>query len=100
MDNLKEQLYKLCIDYVYKRITEARQAIDDAQDSADEDTKSSAGDKYETGREMMQQVADRGQAQLNEANKLMVALSTIPYNISHSSADTGSLVTTNYGKFY
>ena len=98
--NLKEQLYKLCIDHVQNRINEARQAIDDAHDSSDEDTKSSAGDKYETGREMMQQVADRGQAQLNEANKLMVALSTITYNTTHSIADTGSIVDTNLGQFY
>src|SRR5579859_5698498 len=100
MSNLKEQLYKMCIDYVQKRITEARQAIDDAQDSSDEETKSSAGDKYETGREMMQQVADQAQVQLNEANKLMVALSTITYNTNHSNADTGSVVYTNHGQFY
>ncbi len=100
MSNLKEQLYKMCIAYVQARINDARQAIEDAHDSSDEDTKSSAGDKYETGREMMQQVADRGQAQLNEANKLMVALSTITYNTTHTKADTGSLVSTNHGKFY
>lgn len=100
MSNLKEQLYKMCIDHVQKRISEARQAIDDAQDSSDEETKSSAGDKYETGREMMQQVADQAQVQLNEANKLMVALSTIAYNTHHSNADTGSIVYTNHGQFY
>jgi len=100
MDNIKEQLYKLCIDYVQKRINEARQAIEDAQDGSEEDTKSSAGDKYETGREMMQQVADRSQAQLNEANKLMVQLSGISYNTTSSLANPGSLVDTNFGKFF
>lgn len=100
MSNLKEQLYKMCIEYVQKRIGEARQAIDDAQDSSDEETKSSAGDKYETGREMMQQVADQAQVQLNEANKLMVALSTITYNASHLTADIGSIVYTSNGQFY
>jgi transcription elongation GreA/GreB family factor len=100
MSNLKEQLYKMCIEYVQKRIGEARQAIDDAQDSSDEETKSSAGDKYETGREMMQQVADQAQVQLNEANKLMVALSTITYNTSHLTADIGSIVYTSNGQFY
>ncbi|MGZ3752880.1 MAG: 3-oxoacyl-ACP synthase [Mucilaginibacter sp.] len=100
MSNLKEQLYKMCIEYVQKRIGEARQAIEDAQDSSDEETKSSAGDKYETSREMMQQVADRAQVQVNEANKLMVALSTIAYNTVHSTADTGSIVYTSNGQFY
>jgi transcription elongation GreA/GreB family factor len=100
MSSIKEELYKMCIDHVQQRIAEARQAIEDAQDSSDEDTKSSAGDKYETGREMMQQVADRAQLQLNEANRLMVALSTITYGTSHASADTGSVVYTNQGQFY
>lgn len=53
------------------------EAIVAAQQASTEDTKSSAGDKYETGRAMMQQEQDRNSAQLNEANKLMVALNRI-----------------------
>lgn len=100
MSNLKEQLYKMCIDYVQKRINEAKQAIEDAQYAAIEETKSSAGDKYETGREMMQQETDRNQGLLNEANKLMVALSKVNYNAISTTADSGSLVTTNNGSFF
>jgi transcription elongation GreA/GreB family factor len=100
MNSIKEQLYKMCVDYVQKRINEARQAIADAQESADEETKSSAGDKYETGREMMQQETDRNQGQLNEANKLMVQLSGISYGTASASANPGSLVDTNLGKFF
>jgi hypothetical protein len=74
MTNLKKDLYTLCVNYAKTRIETAKQAIDDAQQSANEETKSSAGDKYETGREMMQQETDRNQAQLNEANKLLIAL--------------------------
>lgn len=100
MENLKEQLYKLCIDYVKKRMAEAKQAIEDSQEAAIEETKSSAGDKYETSREMMQQATDRNMAQLNEAGKLMVALNKINYNFVTDLADAGSLVLTNNGKFY
>jgi len=100
MNNLKERLYKMCIDYVQNRINEARQAIDNSQDSANEETKSSAGDKYETGREMMQQETDRNQAQLNEANKLMLALTKITYNTTPAVIEAGSLVNTNNGGFF
>ena len=100
MSNLKEQLYKMCIDYVQKRINEAKLGIEDAQYAAIEETKSSAGDKYETGREMMQQETDRNQGLLNEANKLMVALSRVNYNTTSTTADAGSLVTTNNGSFF
>lgn len=100
MTNLKTDLYTLCINYVKARIETAKQAIDDAQQSASEETKSSAGDKYETGREMMQQETDRNQAQLNEANKLLIALNHINADSSTPSATPGSLVITDNGKFY
>lgn len=100
MKELKEKLYKLCISYVQTRINEAKQAIEDSQQAADEETKSSAGDKYETGREMMQQETTRNQALLNEANKLMVALTQINYNTSYEKAEKGSVVFTNNGNFY
>jgi len=100
MKNLKEQLYKMCIDHVQTKINEAKQGIDDAQYAAAEESKSSAGDKYETAREMMQQETDRYQLQLNEANKLMVALSKVTYTTVYTSADAGSLVTTNNGNFF
>jgi len=100
MTNLKKDLYALCVNYVKARIETAKQAIDDAQQSASEETKSSAGDKYETGREMMQQETDRNQAQLNEANKLLIALNQINVDITSPSAAPGSLVITDNGKFY
>ena len=100
MTNQKRDLYALCINYVKARIETAKQAIADAQQSAEEETKSSAGDKYETGREMMQQETDRNQAQLNEANKLLIALNQINVDTASSSAIPGSLVITDNGKFY
>ena len=99
-NDLKRELYALCISYVKTRIATAKQAIDDAQQSANEETKSSAGDKYETGREMMQQETDRNQAQLNEANKLLVALQNIDPDTTPGIAGAGSLVITDNGKFY
>jgi CHASE3 domain sensor protein len=100
MNDLKKELHKLCVDYVQKRIDTVMQAINATRQAANEETKSSAGDKYETGRAMMQQETDRNQAQLNEANKLMVALNHINAGTIFETAETGSLVATNNGKFY
>ena len=79
---------------------EAEKAFKAAEQASNDDTKSSAGDKYETGRAMMQQEKDRNTTQLNEANKLMVALNRISTKGSSLTVDTGSLVITNNGKFY
>src|SRR5437879_10493688 len=100
MNDLKKELHKLCINYVQKRIDTALHAINASQQAANEETKSSAGDKYETGRAMMQQEADRNQVQLNEANKLMVALNHINTGTTFKTAEPGSLVITINGKFY
>jgi hypothetical protein len=77
MSNLKKELYNQCLNYVQMRMDAAQQAINDAQKASTDDTKSSAGDKYETGREMAQQETDRNMMQLNEANRLKVALNKI-----------------------
>ena len=97
---LKQQLYNECLNYVQKSMEAAQLAINEAQKASTDDTKSSAGDKYETGREMMQQETDRNMKQLNEANKLKVALNKINPNIVADKAETGSVVITDNGNFY
>ncbi|MEO6849300.1 MAG: 3-oxoacyl-ACP synthase [Mucilaginibacter sp.] len=98
--DLKIELHNKCIKYVNDRIDTAKEALADLRQSASEETKSSAGDKYETGRAMMQQETDRSQTQLNEANKLMIALNQINSETISDTAIPGSVVVTNNGKFY
>jgi hypothetical protein len=45
---IKQQLYALCQEFISRRIIVAQQAIAAAQSAANEETKSSSGDKYET----------------------------------------------------
>jgi len=68
--SVKKQLYSLCLAYIDERIQVANQAIQFAQDSANDETKSTAGDKYETGRAMAQLEIEKINAQLNESKKL------------------------------
>ncbi|HEY5327277.1 MAG TPA: 3-oxoacyl-ACP synthase, partial [Mucilaginibacter sp.] len=100
MSDLKKELYSQCLNYVQERMEAAQQAIDEAQRASNDDTKSSAGDKYETGREMMQQETNRNIGQLTEANKLKIALNKINPDAITDKAGAGSLVITNNGNFY
>lgn len=99
MTDLKQKLYQACLNYVQYSIDAAQQAINEAQQAAKDDTKSSAGDKYETGREMAQQESNRNMAQLHEANKLKVVLNQVPV-IASNTVENGSLVITGNGNFY
>lgn len=85
---------------VEQRLETGRQALKSAEDGAEQETKSSAGDKYETGREMMQQEKNRAMAQLNEANKLLVALQGISTNGETAKVQAGSVIDTDKGNFY
>jgi transcription elongation GreA/GreB family factor len=70
-----------------------------AQASANDETKSSAGDKYETGRSMMQLELEKQSSQLAEAIKLQQTLDRISLERSDT-VRAGSLVTTNQGIFF
>ena len=100
MCQLKKDLYRQCADYVQQRMNAAMTAIEEAQKASNDDTKSSAGDKYETGRAMMQQEKDRNAIQLNEANKLRVVLNRISTDAVTNQGEEGSVITTDHGNFY
>jgi transcription elongation GreA/GreB family factor len=96
----KQQLHVLCLAYVEQRITAAAQAIQSAQASANEETKSSAGDKYETGRAMAQLEIEKNSTQLAEAQKLKQVLSQISPEKKTETVQSGSLVLTNQGNYF
>ena len=100
MSNIKQQLYNQCVAYVQSCMAAAEDAYKDAEKASNDDTKSSAGDKYETGRAMMQQEKDRNTIQVNEANKLMVALTAISTKGNSDKIESGSVVITDNNQFY
>ena len=96
----KVLLYDLCQEYLATRIGNAQQAIAAAQEAANSETKSSSGDKYETGRAMMQLEIEKDSAQLSESMKLKYALDQINLKPVATSVQTGSLVFTNVATFF
>jgi transcription elongation GreA/GreB family factor len=100
MATLKEQLYQLCADYITNREIAIKKIISDAHDAIANETKSSAGDKYETTREVMQQEINLNQIRLNELNKLRSTLDHISPAQAGSEVQPGSLVYTSDGNFY
>jgi len=77
-----------------------RKAIAEAQEAANEETKSSAGDKFETGREVLQQEIDLNLIRLNELDKMRQTLEKILPGQKSYSAGPGSVVKTNNGNYY
>jgi transcription elongation GreA/GreB family factor len=100
MNDLKSALFQQCSAFINSRILAAEQAIAAARDAANNDTKSSAGDKYETGRAMMQQEIDRNSRQLLEAQKLSQVILKIDTLQQSEVVQLGSIVITDQGNFF
>jgi transcription elongation GreA/GreB family factor len=96
----KPALHAACLAYVQLRLDAARAGMAAAQESSNSETKSSAGDKYETGRAMAQQERDRHAAQLHEAQQLLGALQKINPELASDNVRPGALASTSLGLFY
>jgi transcription elongation GreA/GreB family factor len=96
---IRKNLLNKCHDYVDARIASIQKTMDQAQESANNETKSSAGDKYETGRSMMQLEREQNAKHLEEAYKLKKVLDQV-INSSNDKAGLGSLVITDKGNYF
>lgn len=85
---------------VRERIDYLKGEIRKAQQDANEEVKSSSGDKYETGRAMIQLEIEKLGSQLKEHTGASLALdSLLPLPI-HESIRPGTLITTSLGSFF
>lgn len=97
---LKTKLHLHCRQVVDERIAEAKATIAEVQKAAEQDTKSSAGDKYETGREMLQQEQNKASIQLMELLKLKKVLDELSSVRVCKLVEPGCLLQTDKGSFY
>lgn len=100
MSKLKQQLYLLCGEYIAGREAEIKKLIAEIREAANNETKSSAGDKFETGRESMQQELDLNISRLNDLGKLKQSLDRIIPEQGGSTITMGSVVRTSNGNYY
>lgn len=98
--NLKATIYKHCLDFVAQKILACQECIQAAQETSKGETKSSAGDKYETTRAMMQIEIENNTKRLVEAQELQKILLQITWQERYEMVGMGSLVKTNHGIFF
>lgn len=98
--SIKEQLYQQLQQLIDKRVNNAQKAVQAAEESKSMQTKSSAGDKFETGRAMMQAEEDRSRGQLAQAQALENELAQLPFRIPSTTVAKGGLVYTNQANYF
>ena len=102
---LKESKLKLLIisrlkENIAEKISSINTEIESATDSRNNETKSSAGDKFETGRAMVQYELEKAQVQLGKTLWLEKELSKIDILKTHNQAMFGCLVITTQGNYF
>ena len=84
---------------VDQKIDIAKNELQAAKEARDNETKSTVGDKHETGRAMMQAEQGRLMEQLSKAMELKNALDKLSLRKTHK-VDIGSLVITNQENYF
>lgn len=97
---LKISLHKECVRLAVDKIQKARAVLLEFQEAANEETKSVAGDKYETTRAMLHLEQEKASLQMEEALKLKNSLDAIYPEYAASEVRNGCLIHTNLGYFY
>lgn len=96
----KHQVIDLCRDKIKKQLAQIQQQLEGIQEARAQETKSSAGDKYETGREMLQSEEDRIQNQQDMHQMLLKELDATSNLASNGLIQKGSLVQTQDNWYY
>lgn len=97
---IKQSLYNYCKQNNSQRISTLEERLKSLEESRDNETKSSAGDKFETGRAMMQTEVEKIQRQLSEAHLVGNRLAQIDVEQENTIVAPGSLIETDQGTYF
>ncbi|MFS4483398.1 3-oxoacyl-ACP synthase [Hyunsoonleella sp. 2307UL5-6] len=98
--SVKQELYQQCEAILNQRLKTIQHTIADIQHSLLSETKSSAGDKHETGRAMLQLEREKAGQQLAELQTQIKILQKVNPEQSHQNVALGSVVKTSVSNYF
>ena len=97
---LKQELYNQCEDFVHKRLQTIQDIITSNQKALQSETKSSAGDKHETGRAMLQLEMEKAGQQLSGITLMKETLAKINIFKNSKVASLGCVIITEKANYF
>lgn len=97
---IKKELYLLACQAIEERLMRNKLTLQELKESAGSETKSSAGDKHETGRAMLHLEQEKAVKQLANNQSLKNTLDKIDPTLINSTVSIGSLVVTKKLSFF
>lgn len=100
MDSFKEKIHQQCLILAIEKRNEISNSIKRVQESLSSEGKSTAGDKHETGRAMLQLEREKLGLQLKNAEETCAVLQKIKATQTHTQIALGSFVKTDVMNYY
>ena len=100
MVSSKTKIHAVILQHLEERMEQGKNDYLLAKESRDSDTKSSAGDKFETGREMMQREMDKISASLDMLKGQLAQMKRISLHENKTRIGIGSFITTDAENYY
>ena len=97
MSPLKQKIYGHCLLILNEKIEALRAALSNATEAANNETKSTAGDKHETSRAMIQLEQEKLSKQLNEVLDQKAEFEKIDTSKISTQAGKGTLIQSDKG---
>jgi transcription elongation GreA/GreB family factor len=97
---MKQELFNLCQNYVNTRLQTVEDIISSNQKALQSETKSSAGDKHETGRAMLQLEMEKAGQQLLGISQMKEILAKIDASKTSKIAHLGSVIETSSANYF
>jgi len=96
----KRELLDHCIGIIEEKTSQIERALQELREGAESESKSTSGDKHETGRAMMHLEQEQLMKQLGEWRNQMQQLVGLKNATPQPNVYSGSLVTTDRGLFF
>ena len=97
---LKQRIWNACLERSKEKYSRIQVQIEEARSALLNETKSSAGDKHETSRAMIQLEMEKLGHQANQLKTELHLIQHLPIDKTFSIVQTGALVKTNKGSYF
>lgn len=97
---MKSALYNRCLELAKEKLHSLEEELGSMRDAVQTESKSTAGDKHETGRAMIHLEQEKLQKQLAESKSVVAEMEQIKAENTFEKAQKGALVETNRTMFF
>ncbi len=98
--DIKQELFNQCKNFIDVRLQTVEKIISSNQNALQSETKSSAGDKHETGRAMLQLEMEKAGQQLAGINQMKLVLAKVDVSKKSETAHLGSVIFTDKANYF